>query len=464
VISTGGDITVEGGKTIIDSETQTGGLDNTGQISSGRESFAQIGNGGFDADAQSGDQNNDVGSGGHTGDITVIAATGAVIVRGGGDATVTANNDNYRGLSAQIGNGGSFTDGDHTGNITVSAGKNVTVNGGGGALEAFGQIGHGGYDSDGEHVGVIDIDARGSVILNRGDGLFNPWSKVGHGGQAYGGRNNNGAGTRSGDIYISAGLHFNSTSALVGHVDSKNDGNLFAYEEGNTYIGVSRNNPFAGGAGNFITDADTVITSSGFGAGSELRLYMPDSSANMITSGTTLNNTEYSRTPAPGSTRNDETIAVEHTFAAGPNGEPVGDFAPVGPYPTNSFGLYNIYYAGDAPPVVPVDPIDPILPPVDPGFPFANFAFSETYDSFFRAFGLYDYDGYEGQLLSIGMEDAVEGENESASEQENRRRRLARDSKVGKSGVTFYVFEPGTNKYSSYYLFGYPLSDLSPAQ
>jgi hypothetical protein len=184
----------------------------------------------------------------------------------------------------------------------------------------------------------------------------------------------------------------------------------------------------------------------------------------MITSGTTLNNTEYSRTPAPGSTRNDETIAVEHTFAAGPNGEPVGDFAPVGPYPTNSFGLYNIYYAGDAPPVVPVDPIDPILPPVDPGFPFANFAFSETYDSFFRAFGLYDYDGYEGQLLSIGMEDAVEGENESASEQENRRRRLARDSKVGKSGVTFYVFEPGTNKYSSYYLFGYPLSDLSPAQ
>ena len=71
----------------------------------------------------------------------------------------------------------------------------------------------------------------------------------------------------------------------MGHVDSKNDGNLFAYDDGNTFIAVSRNDPFGGGPGNFITDAATVITSAGFGAGSELRIYMPDSSANMIARG-----------------------------------------------------------------------------------------------------------------------------------------------------------------------------------
>lgn len=455
-----GDITMTGGKTLIDSITAPNGLDNTGHIATGRDSFVQIGHGGFAADIGS----NDAGSGSFSGNISVVASTGSVSVTGGGDSSISASGtDDFRGLSAQIGHGGSFTDGDHVGNINVAAGQDISVAGGGAAREAFGQIGHGGYDSDGNHDGIIDLDAGRNVVLTRGDGLDNPWAKVGHGGQGYGGRNNNGAGTRSGDIYVSAGLNFNSTGGSVGHVDSRNDGDLFAYADGNTYIAVSRNNPFAGGPGNFITDAATVITSSGFGAGSELRLYMPDSSANFIAEDTALNNTEYSRTPAPGSNRSDENPAVEHTFVAGADGEPVGDFTPEGDYPTNSFGLYNIYYAGDAPPVDAGDGDGAgVLPPVVPGFDFLPFLFGvEDYDAFDRAYGVFEYDGYDGQLLSIGIEDAVDSED---GDDDKRRRRVREESKVGLSGVTFYVFEPGTNKYSSYFVFGFPSADLSAAQ
>ncbi|MCH1510151.1 MAG: hypothetical protein L7T84_13165, partial [Akkermansiaceae bacterium] len=460
VVTAAGDITLEGGKPIVDSETQLGGLDNTGHISTARENFAMIGNGGFDADAQSGSgQNNDVGSGGNSGDITVVAATGSVILTGGGDVTISANNDNYRGNYSQIGNGGSFTDGDHTGSIRVSAGSDISVTGGSGGREAFSQIGHGGYDSDGDHVGTIDLEAGRHVLLTRGDGLNNPWSKVGHGGQAFGGRNNNGAGTRAGDITISAGLDFNSTGGSVGHVDSKNDGNLFAYADGNTFIAVSRNDPFGGGTGNFITDAATVITSAGFGAGSELRIYMPDSSANMIASGTVLNNSEYTRTPAPDSGRNDEVLAVEHALTTGVDGEPVGDFTPEGPYQTNNFGLYNIYYAGDA----TTGPSD--VPFVTGDFP--AFFTSLFYDTFDRQYGLYEYDGYEGQLSSIGILDAVDSaaaDGIDEADEEKRRRRSGEGEKVGKSGVIFHVFEPGTNKYSSYAVFGYPSAFLSVTQ
>lgn len=458
VVSENGDISLKGGFTAVDSETPTNGLDNTGHISSGRESYAQIGHGGFDADAQGTSQNNNPGDGGFSGDITVIASRGAVSLMGGGDATFTNNNDNFRGMYALIGHGGSYTDGDHTGNIRVAAGSDVTVAGGGASREAFGQIGHGGFDTDGNHGGTIDIDSAGSVILNRGDGLNNPWAKVGHGGQSFGSRANNGAGNREGDITISAGWDFRSTGGSVGHVDSRNDGDLFAYTDGNTFIGVSRNAPFAGGAGNFITDAATVITSSGFGAGSQLRLYLPDSSSNQIAEGTAINSTDYTRTPEPGSNRNDETLALEHTFAVGAFGEPVGNFTPAGDYPTNNFGLYNIYYAGAAPP----EPLPPVfLPPVIPPFGFIDYIdLLDLFESSERDEYLLEEDGFgDGLLDGLALEEASDEDDESS----NRRRRF-NGIKVGSIGLVFYAFEPGTNRYSSYAVFGYPLSGLSVAQ
>lgn len=473
VVTDSGDIILQGGSAIVDSETSPGGLDNDGNISIAREAWSRIGHGGFDNDAQSGNQDNGPGSGGFTGDITVATATGNVSVVGGGRSDVVANNDNYRSQEAQIGHGGYATDGDFTGNVSVGAGGTILVQGGSSAREAFGQIGHGGYATDGNHSGTIDLDAGGNVVLVRGDGQFNPWSKIGHGAQAFGGRNDNGSGNRNGDIFISAGNDFNSTGGLVGHVDPFNDGTLFAYDEGDTYIAVSRNNPFAGGPGQFITDSTTVLASAGFGVGSELRLYMPDSGANLIAEGTYINNGEYTRTPAPGSGRTDEEIATEHQFVDGEFGEPEGEFTPEGDYPINdnAFGLYFIYYAGENPdpPVTPIDPgiTDPIDPdPVDPGPVDPVFDFG----GFFLPGQLGDFEEDEGILAmglageNNGLFDAIGMDEADDDSNLGRKRRKRLTGGVGPIGLTYYTFNPDTNKYSSYRVFGVEQSNLTVAQ
>lgn len=489
VYSESGNITLQGGTSVEDTgSTQAGGLDNTGHISSGRRSNAQIGHGGWDSDPQGGNQNNGPGVGGNSGNIDVIAKGGDITILGGGDANLTANADRFEGMYAMIGHGGYATDGDMTGDINVSAGGNVVLTGGEAARDPWAQIGHGGYASGGNHSGIIDVEAGGSVILTRGTGEFNPWAKIGHGAQAFGGRNNNGAGNRNGDIFVSAGLNFDSVGGLVGHVDPLNVGDLFAYDEGSTFIAVSRNNPFAGGPGSFITDSTTVLASSGFGVGSELRLYMPDSGANQIAEGTFINSGEYTRTPTPDGTRNDENIATEHTFTTGAYGELEGTFTPEGAYPTNSFGLYNIYYAGPDPDAV-VDPptLPPTLPPViDPGFGFNDFLFDAFFDQFGRDDIFFSFDGFtfldtslsrdeallvdpSFLLMSFIIENRFEGaaqtilsEDELQKEKERRKRRAGR--KVGKSGLVYYAFDPSTNRYSSYRLFGLPQEDLAPAQ
>ena len=508
VITDAGDITMTAGRPVKDDNTvgevsfdpmavlgvagNIAGNNNSGHISAAREASVRIGHGGFDNDAQGGNQNNGPNDGGFDGNITVTAVAGSVTVQGGGllefaDMTAaTANNDYFRGQDATIGHGGWATHGDLTGNVTVNAGTDINVFGGSAHREAWGQIGHGGYATDGNHNGVIDLNAGGNVVLRRGDGANNPWAKIGHGAQSFGGRNNNGTGTRDGDITISAGVNVQSTAGLIGHVDSVNDGDIFAAEGGNTYIAVSRNNPFAGGPGQLITDADTVITSGGFGVGNEVRFYMPDASANMIAETTQINNTEYTRVPAPGSGRNDELEATEHQFTTGAFGELIGDFTPEGDYPTNSFGLYNIYYSG--PPPVAVN---------------TNFNFASLLDQLFDTFDTYDrqreyilYDGYDGQFYSVGSDDAVEEDGNPAAggffleevldnnlgnrrdnnsteandyageenDEERRRRRNNATRKVGASGLTFYIFAPGTNEYSSYRVFGVPEGGLPISQ
>lgn len=479
-----GDITVAAGTSIVDSETNLNGLDNTGNISPGRWSYAQIGHGGWEADAQGGNLNNAAGLGGNSGSIDVIAKKGSVYISGGGTGAITANTNRFEGMYAMVGHGGYATDGDHTGDINVAAGSNIVLTGGEATRDPWAQIGHGGYGVAGNIDGIIDVDAGGSVVLTRGTGQYNPWAKIGHGAQAYGGRNNDGSGNRNGDIFVSAGLNFDSEGGLVGHVDPLNVGNLFAYDEGNTFIAVSRNNPYAGGPGNFITDSTTVLASSGFGVGSELRIYMPDSSANQIAEGTFINTNAYTRTPSPGSGRNDEQLATEHTFSTGTYGELEGTFTPEGTYPTNSFGLYNIYYAGDAP-VVTTPGTTPILPPVTPGFDPGGFFFDFLYDQFGRDDLFFAYDGYEGQGYALAYDDALmfdrqevlysfiineyfDGaalillQDEAEKERERQRRRAGR--KVGRSGLVYYAYDPGTNRYSSYRIFGLPQEDLAPAQ
>ncbi len=230
---------------------------------------------------------------------------------------------------------------------------------------------------------------------------------------------------------------------------------------------------------------------------------MPDSSSNLIAAGTRLNNADYVRVPAPGTNRSDEQFGVEHQFPASGVTEADATFTPEGVYPPgNSFGLYNIYYAGAAPvdpgPVVPpVTPIPPV-PPVTPAPPydFLGFFAEDTFDAFFRDEELFLYDGYDEVLASIAYEDAMEDDSpvaaggtffeelldssvgdrrysdiepgsdviEDENDEELRRRQLRSSRPVGKGSLTYYVYDPGTNRYSSYRVFGVEQTRLSVTQ
>jgi hypothetical protein len=157
-------------------------------------------------------------------------------------------------------------------------------------------------------------------------------------------------------------------------------------------------------------------------------------------------------------------------------------------------GLYTLYY--DAieesllPPVVPVDP--PVAPGVTPPtaiFDFFGLAFEETYDAFFREDDLFNGVGGEGtglyDLLGLFERDETLAEesddwraenaldnlfgdrrdsNSEEEQDEERTSRIARGQSGGPVGMSFYVFEPGTNRYSSYRVFGYQIGTFIPVE
>lgn len=521
-------------------------LNNTQNNDDGRN-FAMIGHGGWDGDINGGTYT--VGTG-HVGDISVTTTSGDVNVVAGGVALGSAGADYGRYHWAQIGHGGVSSSGDHHGNITVStASGSVSVRGGvqtvdvdvekanaarighannptdntaiSGALGRAGefikvyalggsgsvtlqggdgrragaQIGNGGYLSPGDQYADIKIIASNNLTLNSGatTGVDN-WGKIGNGDPR-----NRGGGVWDGNIHISVGNTLAMGQAVIGHVDTKlSPSAVSGLVQGDTFIAVSRNNPNAGGAGEFFTTADSVISSASGGIlGDQLRIYMPDASSNRIATGTYFNNASYVRTPAPGSNRADEQVAVEHAFPATGLTEADATFTPEGDYPFHSFGLYNIYYGGEAPPVPPVPPTPPVppVPPV-PGFDFNPFVFSDTYDAFFRSEELFLYDGYDDVLPSMAYSDAMESDappaigasfleellddsfgerqygdlepgstilaDEDDEELERRKRRASQ--KVGKGGLSYYVYDPGTNRYSSYRVFGVEQTRLSVTQ
>jgi len=435
----------------------------------GRFHWAQLGHGGYAA------------AGDHYGNITVSASNGSVHVVGG---MLTQDNDAESFNHSQIGHGAGNASGNvgrvgdfikvhalgRTGNVIVMGGQ---------ALRSSAQIGHGGINSSGSNVSDLSIIAGSNLLLNSGLGDFaNNWGKIGHGDVR-----NSGTGTRNGDIHISVGDSLRTGQALIGHFDFKiAPSEVLRSDQGDTFIAVGRNNPYAGGPGQFITTDRTVITAAGAGIFGDLRLYMPDSSSNLIATGTYLSNTSYTRSPAPGSNRADEQIAVEHAFPAAGLTEADATFTPEGTYPAHGFGLYNIYYGGIDPSMPPiVTPIIPVLPPVIPPIiGFGPFFYGPTYDSYFRGDDLFYYDGYDEALSSIAYEDAIEDESDPGSggwlledlldgdigsdderDEELDRRKDFAERQVGRGGLSYYVFDPGTNRYSSYRVFGVPQAELS---
>jgi filamentous hemagglutinin family protein len=505
-------------------------------------SFAQIGHGGWDGDINAGTY---VLGTGHLGDISVTTTTGDVNVIAGDTALGSAGADFGRFHWAQIGHGGFSSSGDHHGNITVSTGEgsvairggapttdvdadkynvarvghaNDTVNGKLGLAGEFikvyalggsgnviidagdgrrsgAQIGNGGYLSPGDHYADIKIIAANNLTLNSGatTGLDN-WGKIGNGDQR-----NRGGGAWDGDIHISVGETLSMGMGVIGHIDTKlSSSSVSGLTDGDTFIAVGRNHPTSGGTGNFFTTSDSVISSAAGGIlGDQLRIYMPDASSNGIAAGTFFNGAGYVRTPAPGTNRADEQFAVEHMFPESGLTEADATFTPEGDYPFHSFGLYNIYYGGEAPPVPPTPPIPPTPPvPPTPGFDFNPFVFSDTYDAFFRSEEMFLYDGYDEVLPSVAYADAMESEAPVATggtfleeilddsfgerqygdlepgssilededdEERNRRKRRAAQQ-VGRGGLSYYVYDPGTNRYSSYRVFGVEQTRLSVTQ
>ncbi len=530
-------ITLSGATTAAVTSFTAGRNAHGGQIAHQLGNYAQIGHGGWDSDPQGGnlDLSASANNGGFTGAVSLISTSGGLNLQGGGDPSLTRNDDTYfRGLSAHIGHGGNFTDGSHAGDILVSVKRNLSILGGAGGRDSFTMIGHGGHQVDGNLSGEIQVIAGGSMIVNRGADtdtsavgstnragleIFNNWVKIGHGDQRLRQRTD-GVGTRNGDILISVGDTLNlgvtanrpyaaaaytrasSDTVLIGHIDSKIAiSDAFRSTSGDTYIAVGRNNPYTTGTGQIITTNQTVIMSAGEGLFGEARFYMPTANSNLIAEKTLINNVEYTRIPAPGSGRADEQNATEHTFVLGANGELTATYTPEGTYPFQGFGLYNVYYGGTAPVVPPVTPpvtppVIPPAPPIDPGFDFGAFVFGETYDAFFRNEALFLYDGYEGLLVSMALSDALyddsptstggsmfeelldgslgerrDGEittgsdiieDEEDEEMERRKRRASQ--KVGRSGVSYYVFDPATNRYSSYRVFGVEQSRLGVTQ
>ncbi len=281
VISRTGDISMKASTPQVDTVDLAHDPANLGNIGVGRENYVMIGNGGFDTDAQGGNRNNGPGSGGFSGDIKVIAVAGSITVEGGGDSSLNADNDNFRDYFAQIGNGGAFSDGDHSGDIQVSAGTDLFVLGGVASREAYAQIGHGGYDSDGDHSGTIDVAVGNNLVMRRGASndfngtvVHNSWSKIGHGAQSFGGRNNNGAGNREGEIRVSIGESLITEDGFSFVRTTGEDITASADGASGPYTLLALVNPLGVGRGSVL-----IVSSNG-------ATYVEDGSGNIVESGT----------------------------------------------------------------------------------------------------------------------------------------------------------------------------------
>jgi hypothetical protein len=296
------------------------------------------------------------------------------------------------------------------------------------------------------------------------------------------------SGFRFGDIVLAAGRNGNFDGALIGHSDP-----AFSTQttSGRNQVAVSRLNPFFGGGG-YLTAVNGTVFSSGSSGGEQMEFYIPARSNNRMDGTTRINegSSTFAIAPAnfaaPFNSANgiyagradevyltpdlwwDQTgLAASGGFSGGgvfptdamsgqggalalvnaPGGLPnldslvagsLGGSAPVyrDGNGVSGTGLYTIYYDATefVRTVFPTQPTDPSIPDPDIVFNFDGLLFGETFESFDR---LRDF------------------------EEEERRKRAADDL----IGEVYYVFDPETNLYSSYRLFGTPswLEPIGPS-
>ncbi|MDF1826206.1 MAG: hypothetical protein P1U68_16285, partial [Verrucomicrobiales bacterium] len=459
-VTSGGSITMTGGDGT-----------NVGSVNSTQSLFTQIGHG-------IGNRISDIDA-----DITVTAALDLTVQGGQG----------YQDSYSHIGHGSlNNADGDFSGTIDVTAGRNILLKSTTGIT----------VTDDVDHVNtagdVIEAADGSSIVAIRN------YAKIGHGDTDSVGRSAS-TGTWNGDIFVKAGNDLTSEGGMIGHADPT-DGDTFASStSGDTYIAVGRNDP-TGNSGDLILGTDvagneTVITSSGFGLNGELRFYLPTVANNAIEAGTIFNDPSivamgaYTRTPEPSGTRADEQLATEFTFSYDADGLPSGDFTPEGVYETSVFGFYTIYYADATNNVIGGGGGGGGVSPVTP-FDFLPYFGSDQFEVYDRGELFYGFDGYDGQLFSFGLGDVLEDESDPAAgnwfleevldanlgsrksgdiaddpsvieqerDEELERRKAFAARQAGRGGASYYVYDPATNRYSSYRVFGVPQTSLSTAQ
>ena len=415
-----------------------------------------------------------------SGDINVVVANDLTLQ---GGTTPDMNTQPIYGAFAQIGNGGSGIGGDLTGSVSVLVGQDLFA--------------IGGTDNAGS---AVTINPNNYTMIGNGDWIFDASN------DANAVFRTGGNGFYTGDINVATGRHANFDRVLVGHGDPEVS-NLPI--DGTTRVAVSRSNPFYGGEGLLTAENGSVFTSGYFGFSSQVQFFAPARSNNLMDVSTRINVNELNNVyesapldfldPFPREDEvyltpdlwwdeegigNDAGFPNSDTFPSDATSGQGGGLALVdspgglfnlsdvvpgdlgGSVASASSGLYTIYYDATEPvsnelpvppevptPVPPVDTPKPPREPKPPGpFDFTDFTFLEQFESFDRNDGAFE--GVLGENLelaiNLGTEESVE-----AIDDFRRRLRKRRGSELG---VTYWIFEPGTNRYSSYRVFGIPSS------
>jgi len=287
------------------------------------------------------------------------------------------------------------------------------------------------------------------------------------------------SGFRFGDIVLAAGRSGYFDGALVGHADPATSNQTTT---GRNQVAVSRLNPFFGGVG-YLTAVNGTVFSSGGDGSEQMEFYIPARSNNRMDATTRINEGSATFATAPANFaapfnqangiyagRADEVYLTPDLWWDQTGLAASGGFSGAGLFPTDALsgqggalalvnepggltnldslvagalgssapvyrnnngvsgaGLYTIYY--DATEFVkttfPTQPTDPTIPDPNIVFNFDGLLFVDSFDAFDRI---------------------------KEEEEEERRRRAGE----GLQGETYYVFDPETNRYSSYRIFGTP--------
>lgn len=228
-----------------------------------------------------------------------------------------------------------------TGAISVTVSQNVTATG---SITdyAYAQIGHGGFGVDGDLRGDLSLINQGSLHVTAGSGE-DAYGMIGHGSDLRVNPGVQGEGNRAGDIEVRVGETAVFSGSQVGHLS---ESGVLSVTAGNTLLGVSRNDPFSTGSGQFlITGVQTTsFTSAPTTNGGELRFYLPRQASQQTPLNTTFN---------------DDTFVVTNTI-------PITQLAGFAPFGAGSYLPDYSFYLGGQPDLAIVKGAEP-AGPLHPG-------------------------------------------------------------------------------------------------